>query len=59
MAVAFGFFAFFVLFIFNSLTHTLCLRTEMAKERQPGVFRMINIMITILLISSYVEILFT
>ncbi|WP_077623137.1 hypothetical protein [Sediminibacillus massiliensis] len=59
MAIVFAFFAFFVLFIFNSLTHRLCVQTEMSQERQPNVFRTINILITILLISSYIEVLFT
>ncbi|WP_226038020.1 hypothetical protein [Aquibacillus saliphilus] len=59
MAIIFGFFALFVLFSFNSLTLKLCLQTEMSQERQPNVFRTINILITILLISSYVEVLFT
>ena len=59
MAIVFAFFALFVLFIFNSLTHRLCLRTEMSQEKQPNVFRTINILITILLVSSYVEVLYT
>ncbi|WP_138419782.1 hypothetical protein [Aquibacillus sediminis] len=59
MAIIFAIFALFVLFIFNSLTYRLCLRTEMSQERQPNVFRTINILITILLISSYVEVLYT
>ncbi|MRH44125.1 hypothetical protein GH741_15900 [Aquibacillus halophilus] len=59
MAIIFVPFALLVLFLFNSLTHKLCLQTEMSQERQPNVFRTINILITILLISSYVEVLFT
>ncbi|GGD23874.1 hypothetical protein N780_07370 [Pontibacillus chungwhensis BH030062] len=59
MSVFFVPFALFILFVFNSLTHSLCLKTEMAVEKQPKVFRTINILITILLISSYVEILYT
>ncbi|QTM98615.1 MULTISPECIES: hypothetical protein [Bacillaceae] len=59
MPVFFAIFALFVLFLFNSLTHKLVVRTEMSQERQPNVFRTINILITILLISSYVEVLFT
>ncbi|SDJ43069.1 hypothetical protein [Salimicrobium halophilum] len=56
-AVVFGVFALVVLFIFNSLTHSLCLKAKMEKEKQSRVFRTINILITILLISSYVEVL--
>ncbi|GGM25509.1 hypothetical protein GCM10011351_09000 [Paraliobacillus quinghaiensis] len=52
-------FALFVLFLFNTLTNRLCLQTEMSKERQPNVFRTINVLITILLISSYIEIIYT
>ncbi|MDC3417277.1 hypothetical protein [Aquibacillus salsiterrae] len=59
MVIVFVFFAFFVLFLFNSLTLKLCIQTEMSKERQPNVFRTINILVTILLISSYVEVLYT
>ncbi|KGX92602.1 hypothetical protein N781_14825 [Pontibacillus halophilus JSM 076056 = DSM 19796] len=55
MTIFFVPFALIVLFVFNSLTHSLCIKTEMANEKQPKVFRTINILITILLISSYVE----
>lgn len=58
MVIIFTLFALFILWIFNSLTHKLCLRTNMSQERQPTVFRTINISITILLISSYYEVLF-
>ncbi|MDX8045712.1 hypothetical protein SH601_06890 [Gracilibacillus sp. S3-1-1] len=51
--------AFFILFIFNSLTMRLCLKTEMSQEKQPNVFRTINILITILLVSSYIEVIYT
>ncbi|WP_182200859.1 hypothetical protein [Paraliobacillus salinarum] len=52
-------FALLTLFIFNSLTYRLCAQTEMSQEKQPNVFRTINILITILLLSSYVEIFYT
>ncbi|AQX55943.1 hypothetical protein LZP85_01825 [Priestia flexa] len=52
-------FALFILFYINTLTNTLCLQKEIPEEKQPKVFRTINILITILLISSYVEVLFT
>lgn len=51
-------FALLVLFYTNFMTHTLCEQKEIADVRQAGVFRFINVCITILLISSYVEILF-
>ncbi|UOQ86618.1 hypothetical protein [Gracilibacillus salinarum] len=59
MLYVFVIFAFFVLFIFNTLTMRLCLQTEMSQEKQPNVFRTINVLITILLISSYVEVIYT
>ena len=52
-------FAVFILFYINKMTNALCLQTEIPEERQPKVFRTINILITILLVSSYIEILFT
>ncbi|MFJ8527408.1 hypothetical protein [Bacillus sp. NPDC094106] len=51
-------FALIVLFYTNFMTHTLCERKEISVSRQPGVFRMMNVCITILLISSYIEIIF-
>ncbi|MGN8644679.1 hypothetical protein ACTNEO_01165 [Gracilibacillus sp. HCP3S3_G5_1] len=59
MLFIFVIFALFTLFIFNSLTMRLCLQTEMSQEKQPNVFRTINILITILLVSSYVEVIYT
>jgi hypothetical protein len=41
------------------MTNALCLQKEIPEDRQPKVFRTINILITILLVSSYVEILYT
>ncbi|WML49653.1 hypothetical protein RCG23_06765 [Neobacillus sp. PS3-34] len=52
-------FAIFILFYVNKMTYSLCIQKEIPDERQPKVFRTINVLITILLISSYVEILFT
>ncbi|WP_110113812.1 hypothetical protein [Bacillus sp. CGMCC 1.16541] len=59
MATFFIPFAVFILFYINTLTNTLCIQKEIPEERQPKVFRTINVLITILLLSSYVEILFT
>ncbi|MBM7554128.1 hypothetical protein [Thalassobacillus pellis] len=59
MAIVFIIYALIILFIINSLTHSLCQKTNMSKEKQPKVFRTINVLITILLISSYVEVLNT
>ncbi|MGO4887489.1 hypothetical protein ACJ2A9_07020 [Anaerobacillus sp. MEB173] len=53
------FFALFILFMINTMTNSLCLQKEIPEERQPKVFRTINILITILLTSSYLKIFFT
>ncbi|WP_064098619.1 hypothetical protein [Sutcliffiella horikoshii] len=59
MAIAFLFVlvAIFILFYINKLTNALCVQKEIPEDRQPKVFRTINVLITILLISSYVDIL--
>ncbi|CRK83543.1 hypothetical protein [Neobacillus massiliamazoniensis] len=49
----------FILFYVNKLTDSLCIQKEIPEERQHKVFRTINVLTTILLISSYIEILFT
>ncbi|UTR09228.1 MULTISPECIES: hypothetical protein [Evansella] len=46
-------FAIFYLFVINSMTNTLVIQKEIPEERQAKVFRTINILITILLTSSY------
>jgi len=58
MIVLFIAFAVFILFKINQMTNKLCIQKEIPEDRQHKVFRTINILITILLISSYVEILF-
>lgn len=50
--------AIFILYNINRLTNALCLQKEIPEEKQPKVFRTINVLITILLISSYMDILF-
>ncbi|TDQ35390.1 hypothetical protein [Aureibacillus halotolerans] len=52
-------FSLLILFWINSLTNTLCVQREIPDEKQSRVFTIINVLITILLVSSYVEILFT
>ncbi|MDR7076698.1 hypothetical protein J2Y03_001701 [Neobacillus niacini] len=51
--------AIFILFYVNKMTNSLCIQKDIPEERQHKVFRTINILVTILLISSYVEILYT
>ncbi|WLD95331.1 hypothetical protein [Alkalihalobacillus sp. AL-G] len=58
MAIYYILFACLILFVFNSLTNRLCIEKNIPVERQVNVFRWINIMITILLVSSYVEVLY-
>ena len=58
IAIYYILFACFILFVFNSLTNRLCIEKNIPVERQVNVFRWINIMITILLVSSYVEVLY-
>lgn len=57
--IVFPLYAGIILLIINKLTDSLCVQKEIPEERQPKVFQTINILVTILLISSYVEILFT
>ncbi|KMK75683.1 hypothetical protein [Alkalihalobacillus pseudalcaliphilus] len=52
-------FAVFILYSMNSMTDALCERREIPAEKQPQVFRTINILMTILLTSTYVKIFFT
>lgn len=59
MISVFIIFAVLILFYINTLTNALCIQKEIPEEKQPKVFQTINILITILLISSYVEILFS
>jgi len=52
-------FAIIILFCVNKMTNSLCEQKEIPEERQHMVFRTINILITILLVSSYIEVSFT
>jgi len=51
-------FSVFYLFQINRMTYALCMRREIPEEKQPKVFRTINILITILLVSFYIEVLY-
>lgn len=57
--IVFIIFSAVILYNINRMTNILCVQKEIPEERHPKIFRTINIYITILLISSYVEILFT
>ncbi|GAF65720.1 hypothetical protein [Alkalihalobacillus trypoxylicola] len=52
-------FAVFILYSINSMTDALCERREIPIEKHPQIFRTINILMTILLTSTYFKILFT
>ncbi|MEH7015911.1 MULTISPECIES: hypothetical protein [Bacillus] len=58
VTIIFIVFALIVLVYTNFMTHTLCQQKQMSDRRKTGVFRFINVCITILLISSYIEIIF-
>lgn len=51
--------AVLILYFVNKMTNSLCIQKEIPEERQHKVFRTINVLITILLVSTYMEILFT
>ncbi len=57
MSILFPVYAVFILLIFNSLTHQFCMKMEMKERKQSTVFRVINIMVLVLLITSYVKVL--
>jgi hypothetical protein len=57
--VSYIIFSIFILFYVNKMTNSLCIQKEIPEDRQPNIFRTINVLITILLVSSYVEILYT
>ncbi|WP_409305923.1 hypothetical protein [Peribacillus sp. SCS-155] len=59
MSLWFIIFAVIILYNINNLTNSLCLQKEIPEDRQPKIFRTINILITILLLSSYIEVSFT
>ncbi|RSL29497.1 hypothetical protein D7Z54_30980 [Salibacterium salarium] len=54
----FGLFSLTYLFVINSMTNALCVQKEIPAERQPKIFRTINILLTILLTSTFVELWF-
>lgn len=58
MLLTFDFFAVMILFSFNSLTTALCEKREIPEDKQSKVFRTINVLVTILLVSSYIQILY-
>ncbi|PYZ95292.1 hypothetical protein CR194_00785 [Salipaludibacillus keqinensis] len=59
MYLPFLLFATLYLFIINSMTNSLCIQKEIPEERQAKVFRTINVLITILITSSFFRIFLT
>lgn len=57
MFLIFLIYGFIILVIFNSLTDKFCKKLEMNDNKQATVFRFTNIMILILLVSSYIKVL--
>ncbi|RYG72860.1 hypothetical protein EU245_08615 [Lentibacillus lipolyticus] len=57
MTMIFPFYAVFILLIFNSLTYQFCMKMEMKERKQSTMFRVINVMILILLVSSYMKVM--
>lgn len=52
-------FSIVYLFQINRMTYALCVQREIPEEKQTKIFRTINVLVTILLVSFYVEILLT
>ncbi|WP_170006639.1 hypothetical protein [Bacillus fonticola] len=59
MVSIFFVFAVFFLYSINNMTASLIAQREIPEDRHGKVFRTINVLVTILLVSSYIEILFT
>ncbi|MEK5037251.1 MULTISPECIES: hypothetical protein [Sporosarcina] len=50
-------FSLFYLFQINKMTYALCESREIPEEKQPKIYKTVNILVTILILSFYVEIL--
>ncbi|QKS70745.1 hypothetical protein FLK61_28835 [Paenalkalicoccus suaedae] len=59
MYIPFVLFATFYLFVINSMTNSLCVQKEIPEEKQAKIFRTINVLITILITSSFFRIYLT
>ncbi|CAM5208680.1 putative protein OS=Ureibacillus acetophenoni OX=614649 GN=SAMN05877842_10761 PE=4 SV=1 [Ureibacillus acetophenoni] len=49
-------FSLFYLFQINRMTYALVMQKEIPEEKHPKIFRTINVLITILLVSFYIEV---
>lgn len=59
ISIAFITFSIIIIYNINKMTDSLCIQKEIPEDRQPKVFIIINVLITIMLVSSYIEILYT
>ncbi|KXH79295.1 hypothetical protein [Sporosarcina sp. HYO08] len=50
-------FSLFYLYQINKMTYALCESREIPEEKQPKIYRTVNILVTILILSFFVEIL--
>ena len=55
----FSIFALFILYNINRLSDRFCKKKEIPEVKQAKFFRTVNCLITILLISTYIEITYT
>ncbi|CAM3943058.1 hypothetical protein [Alkalicoccus chagannorensis] len=59
MYIPFILFALFYLFVINTMTNNFCVSKEIPEEKQTKIFRTVNILITILITSSFFRIYYT
>ncbi|GKV66981.1 MULTISPECIES: hypothetical protein [Sporosarcina] len=52
-------FSLFYLYQINKMTFALCQSKEIPEEKQPKIYRTVNILITILILSLYVEVFYS
>ncbi len=52
-------FSLFYLYQINKMTYALCESREIPEEKQPKIYKTVNILVTILILSFYVEIFLT
>ncbi|MCI2253504.1 hypothetical protein RG959_12385 [Domibacillus sp. 8LH] len=58
LIITFILFSVFILYHINRMTNLLCIQKEIPEERHEKIFRTVNILMVILLCSSYIEILY-
>ncbi|PTL38949.1 MAG: hypothetical protein EA344_07970 [Alkalicoccus sp.] len=59
MYIPYILFAMFYLFIINTMTNNLVVSKEIPEEKHQKIFRTVNILITILITTSFVRIYLT